>query len=153
VGRALGSHEAEGPIPARPPPARPEWDHELEAGAVWHRRLVDDVSAVGPSIGARDREPEAGAVRSAARLDTARESVEQARDKLALNALAAILNRETQMSVAPGSHYRHWRLAVPQRVRDEVREYPVERARPPCSSSWRETTARKCAARCAPARL
>jgi len=64
---------------------------------VWHRRLVDDVSAVGPSIGARDREPEAGAVRSAARLDTARESVEQARDELALNALAAILNRDADV--------------------------------------------------------
>src|ERR1041385_2535407 len=69
---------------------RSERDDELEAGAVRHRRLVDDVSAVGPCISPGDREPEARAPRFAPRPGAASESVEQAGDELASNALPPI---------------------------------------------------------------
>ena len=65
----------------------------------------------------------------ATRLGTAAEAVEQARDELAPDAFPPILDGETQVRVAPRSRHRHGRFAVPQRVRDQVREHPVERDR------------------------
>ena len=107
----------------------PQWDHDLEPGPVRLRRLVDDVSAVGARIGPGDREPETGPIRSAARLRTALEAVEKAGEELAAHAFSAILDGETQVCVVPSGGHRHRRLAVPQCVRDKVREHTIQRRR------------------------
>jgi hypothetical protein len=70
-------------------------DHDLEPRTLRHRRLVDDLSSVSSSVCLRDREPEPRAVTSATRLKTAREPVEEARNKLTRNTPASILDGET----------------------------------------------------------
>src|SRR5213592_3265898 len=58
------------------------------------------------------REPETGAVRSAPRLGTASESVEQARDKLAVDAFPPILDGETEVRIARRVGARRCRRAA-----------------------------------------
>jgi len=110
-------------------PSRPNRKHDLETGPVRHRRFVDDVSAVGASVGSGDREPETRAVRSGLRLRASREPVEQARYELAANTFAPIFDGKTQVRIATRGRDGDRRLAVPQRVRDQVREHAVERGR------------------------
>jgi hypothetical protein len=72
---------------------------------------------------------EAGAVAPALGCGTTREPVEETRHEFAVDALTAILDRQTEMGVAPGRADGDRWLAVLQRVRDEVREHAVERHR------------------------
>lgn len=94
---------------------------------VGHGWLVDDLASVRTSVRLGNREPESGAVASATRLRAASEPVEEARDELRRNAAAPILDSETKVPVLPVRGDRDRWLAVPQRIRDEVREHAIER--------------------------
>ena len=96
---------------------------------VWHRRFVEDVSAVGAGVGSSDREAETRSVRSAPRLRASREPVEQVRNELVPNAFASIFDSETQVCIATAGRDGDRRLPMSQRVRDQVREHAVERGR------------------------
>ena len=68
-----------------------------------------------------------------ARIGTAREPVEQSRDELGRHAVAAIIDYEAEVPVPAGRRDGDRRLAVAHRVRDEVRDHPIQ----PCRIHYR----------------
>src|SRR5581483_1157788 len=101
---------------------------ELESRAVGGRILVEELPAVRLGVRLRDREPEAGS-RRRSRRPSAREAVEQPRHECRGDAVAVILDRETEMPVVLNGADGDRRASVPKRVRHEVADDPVERRR------------------------
>src|SRR5579884_2174056 len=97
--------------------------NQLEAGAAAGAVLVDEVAAVGVRVRLRDREPEARAVAGVAAL----EALEQAGDELLGDALAGVLDDDAEVAVAVIGADDDRRLAVAERIREQIRQDPLER--------------------------
>ena len=94
-----------------------------------HRGPVDDLSTVSSSVFLGDREPQSGAVSTASRFGTAREPVEQARDELMRTPSPRSSTTTRRCRSPPTARDGDRGLAVAHRVRDQVREHPIERCR------------------------
>src|SRR5579884_821224 len=88
--------------------------------------LVPEVAAMRLRVGAGDREPEARAGDAVACDAGAREAVEERLLELLGDAGARVLDRDAERPVHGRCGHPHRRAAVPQRVRDQVRDDVVE---------------------------
>mgnify|MGYP003694698301 CR=1 FL=1 len=99
---------------------------ELEACAVGLRVLVDEIAVVRTGVRARNREAEPGAADSLAAASG--ETLEELRNELRRHTVAVILDEDAKVAVVLNGVDIDRGHAVPQSVRDEVADDPVERA-------------------------
>jgi hypothetical protein len=103
------------------------WQDQLEAGAAL-LGVIDEVSPMRAGVRAGDRETEPGPLPPGA-VRATRELLEEAPPNVFGYACAGIEDIHADMPVDAGGRNDDRWLAVPERVRHEVGENPVERER------------------------
>src|SRR5215212_514861 len=100
--------------------------HQFEACPARAAGPIAQIAAVCPGKGLCDREAQAGALSDHSRALAAREALEQLGHELRIDAGPAVLDCEPEMPVPLLGLDPHRRIAVPTRIRDQVRDDPIE---------------------------